>query len=76
LKQPSLDFDRHLPTIQQALEFLIDGYETTAQAMALISFELARHPDIQERLYKDVMNILDQFVSIVSCRVAVTRLSI
>jgi len=43
----------------QALEFLIDGYETTSQTMSLLVYELAKRPDIQQKLYDQVKEKLD-----------------
>jgi len=45
----------------QALEFLIDGYETTAQTMSYIAYELAMHPDIQDKIYENVVDKLEEF---------------
>lgn len=49
--------------IHQALEFMIDGYAGTAMSMSSLVYRLAMHPDIQDKLYADVMEKLDTFVS-------------
>ena len=38
----------------QALTFLLAGYDTTANALSYVTYLLALHPDIQEKLYKEV----------------------
>ncbi|OQV25021.1 Cytochrome P450 3A9 [Hypsibius exemplaris] len=35
--------------------FLLAGYETTANALAFSTYLLAKHPEVQERLYADIM---------------------
>ena len=38
--------------------FLLAGYETTANALAFSTYLLAKHQDVQERLYTDIMTAL------------------
>jgi len=45
----------------QALEFMIDGYAGTAMSMSSLVYRLTMHPDIQDKLYADVMEKLDTF---------------
>ncbi|KAK3102135.1 hypothetical protein FSP39_009074 [Pinctada imbricata] len=60
---PPLDSDtdalRHGMTIKEilsnALIFFFAGYETTAATLSFLSFELAHSPDIQDKLYQEVM---------------------
>ncbi|MCL4129700.1 UNVERIFIED_CONTAM: hypothetical protein GTU68_029859 [Idotea baltica] len=34
--------------------FLLGGYETTASALAFTTYLLAKHPDVQEKLYEEI----------------------
>lgn len=43
----------------QALIFFLAGFEITATIMCLVSHELAIHPQIQERLQKEVDNVME-----------------
>ena len=43
---------------------MIDGYETTTQSLSLIVYELAMHPDVQDKLYAEIIEKLDTFVNI------------
>ena len=38
----------------QSFIFLTAGYETTSTALAFLSYELARHPDIQKKLQQEI----------------------
>ena len=43
-----------------AIGFLLAGYETTSNALAYTTYLLALHPEIQDRLYKEIKsNIAD-----------------
>ena len=37
--------------------FLLAGYETTANCLAFTTFLLAKYPDVQERLYREIVEI-------------------
>jgi len=43
----------------QGLEFMIDGYAGTSLSLSYVAYRLAVHPDIQERLYNEIMDKLD-----------------
>lgn len=51
--------------LSQSLQFLIAGYETTATALEFISYNLAMHQDVQDRLIQEVDQILKKHVRIV-----------
>ncbi|KAK3101224.1 hypothetical protein FSP39_001916 [Pinctada imbricata] len=38
--------------------FFFAGYETTASSLSLMTYEVARRPEIQERLYQEVEDVL------------------
>ena len=40
--------------IAQCILFFIAGYETTASTIANVMFEFTHHPEVQEKLYKEV----------------------
>ncbi|KYM95132.1 PREDICTED: cytochrome P450 6j1-like [Cyphomyrmex costatus] len=44
----------------QAMSFVFDGYETSSTVMSFIGFDLARHPEIQEKLRKEVLSVLNK----------------
>ena len=44
----------------QALTFLIAGYETSASTLSFALYELALHPEIQESLRAEVLQVLNK----------------
>lgn len=44
----------------QALSFVIDGYETSSTVMSLVGYQLAVHPEIQEKLREEVVSVLNK----------------
>lgn len=44
----------------QALIFLFAGFDTTATLMSYIAYELALHPDIQEKLHEEVESTFEE----------------
>ncbi|XP_018404021.1 PREDICTED: cytochrome P450 6a2-like [Cyphomyrmex costatus] len=44
-----------------AMSFIIDGYETSSTVMSFIGFDLACHPEIQEKLRKEVLSVLNKY---------------
>ncbi|XP_046545767.1 cytochrome P450 3A28-like [Haliotis rubra] len=52
---------RHLSTdeiVAQCIVFFIAGYETTASTLTFISYNLAMNPDVQEKAYNEVKEML------------------
>ena len=45
--------------LAQCFLFFIAGYETTATTLSFCSYELALHPEIQERLYSETSSAFD-----------------
>ena len=41
--------------ISQMILFLPAGYETTAASITFLLYNLAMHPEIQEKLYEEIM---------------------
>lgn len=41
--------------IAQCMTFILAGYETTSTVLAYISHVLIHHPDVQEKLYQELM---------------------
>ncbi|CAG2108004.1 unnamed protein product, partial [Medioppia subpectinata] len=46
--------------LAQAFMFFLAGYETSATTLSFLSYELAMAPDIQQRLYDEIMTNLDE----------------
>jgi len=44
----------------QAVLFMLGGYSTTSNALTSCLFMLARHPDVQEKIYDLIMSKMDQ----------------
>ena len=40
------------------ITFLLAGYETTSNALAYTTYLLALHPEVQERLYQEVKDVI------------------
>ena len=38
----------------QSMTFLLAGYETSSTALSFAAYELAIHPDVQERLQREI----------------------
>lgn len=41
----------------QSLLFFLAGFETTNTALCLVSYNLAVHPDLQEKLFQEVQEV-------------------
>ena len=46
-------------TLTELVTFLIAGYETTATTLHFLCYILSRRPDVQERLRREVLEVLD-----------------
>jgi hypothetical protein len=46
--------------VAQAFIFLFAGYETSASAMSFALYELALHPEIQQRLRAEILQVLSE----------------
>ena len=49
--------------IQQASIFLLAGFDTTASTLTHACYMLAKHPDVQEKLYHEVLKKIEKHVS-------------
>lgn len=54
-KQNSLDF---YDIAAQSFNFYVAGYESSATTMTFCMYEMAKNPDIQQKAYEDIMNVL------------------
>jgi len=46
--------------VAQAFTFLIAGYETSASTLTFALYELALHPEIQQRLRAEIVQVLSK----------------
>lgn len=53
--------------ISQAVIFLIAGFETTAINLGFISYNLAKNPLCQDKLCSEIDEILEKYVTYLSC---------
>lgn len=44
-----------------SLTLFVEGYETSSSVLAFSIYELARNPDIQERLYEEISDVLAKY---------------
>jgi len=42
--------------LAQAIIFFLAGYETTATTLSYCSYELALNPDVQQKLYEEIIS--------------------
>ena len=49
--------------LAQGLMFFIAGYETTATSIAFLLYNLSLNPEIQEKLYKEIIDTAGDQVS-------------
>lgn len=47
----------------QSMMFLLAGYETTANTLSFIAYNLARHPEVQNKLIEEVEVVLANHVN-------------
>ena len=57
----TLTFNEILAT---AVLFLSAGYETTANSLCFVAYNLAMHPELQEKVCHEVDQILEKYVFI------------
>ncbi|OTF73872.1 hypothetical protein BLA29_002944, partial [Euroglyphus maynei] len=46
--------------IAQSMIFLLAGYETTASTLTFCMYELAKHPNIQDKLYNEIKPLIER----------------
>ncbi len=49
--------------IGQSITFMLAGHETTANSLSLTAYNLAMHPEIQERLIEEIKENFGEDVS-------------
>ena len=49
----------------QAAMFMIAGMETTATTLNLIAYNLAKHPDVQQKLIDEIDKVLENHVILI-----------
>ncbi|XP_034507378.1 cytochrome P450 3A12-like, partial [Ailuropoda melanoleuca] len=57
--QNSEETDTHkalsdLELVAQSMTFLFAGYETTSTSLSFFAYELATHPDVQQKLQEEI----------------------
>jgi cytochrome P450 len=46
--------------VAQALVFILGSYETSGTILSYALYELALHPDVQSRLWEEIMQVTDK----------------
>lgn len=60
--EPQLSLDLTDEIISaQAFVFYVGGYESSATTMSFLFYELAKNPDVQERLHTEVVEVLKRY---------------
>ena len=54
--------------IAQEILFLMAGYDTTATSITFLLYNLAIHPEIQEKVYEEIENATVNEVWKMNCR--------
>ncbi|XP_029178684.1 cytochrome P450 9e2-like [Nylanderia fulva] len=49
-----------------AVSFFLDGYETSSITLSFVGFQLASHPDVQEKLRNEVISVLDKYDGVIT----------
>lgn len=44
-----------------SLTLFVEGYETSSSVLGFAIYEMARNPDIQERLYEEIVDVLAKY---------------
>lgn len=52
--------------LSQALLFLAAGFETTSTSLEFFCYNLATHPEVQDKLIEEVDRVLENYVNIYS----------
>lgn len=60
---PLLSVLSDLELMAQSIMFIFAGYETTSSVLSFIIYELATHPDVQQKLQKEIDTVLPNKVS-------------
>ncbi|XP_037826698.1 cytochrome P450 6a2-like [Lucilia sericata] len=56
--EPMLTYDQ---IAAQLFVFFVAGYETSSTNMSYVLYELARHPEIQEKVRQEVLQVLEKY---------------
>lgn len=55
----------HEEIIAQSILFFLAGYDTTANTLALFAYELATHPEIQDKLIQEIDEVMKDEVDVI-----------
>ncbi|EFN80111.1 Probable cytochrome P450 6a13, partial [Harpegnathos saltator] len=47
--------------VANAMSFVLDGYETSSTVLGFVGFQLATHPEVQEKLREEVTSVLSKY---------------
>ncbi|CAH0559421.1 unnamed protein product [Brassicogethes aeneus] len=58
LKESTKDFDPD-DMVAHAASFFVDGYETSSIVMSFLLYEIAKHPEVQDKLRQEINDAMD-----------------
>ncbi len=58
----------HEEAMAQSFIFFVAGYDTTASTLSFLAYNLATHPDLQDRLLEEIDSVTGDKVTVPWCK--------